>query len=300
MKKTLSACGLGLMLMCNQAFAWVAMAASEDGYTHVTYDSETPEQAIAGAMKSCQKQSTGCKSSKAFNQMAFVLAKGTDGRWAYSADPDPMKARANALKSCSEIASGCKVATAVWDSGVVWGAVAIGGDATHLRVNALSKQEAEADALSGCKKLAADPDSCEVKTEMTTQQRAYFARARSKTALGYGLSAEAEEAKNIALKGCSGHIKDGERCSVDAVQLNNSNAPAPKTMVSVVAEAERNRKASVAKPSRTPPRTAPAAPRTAHPSPPRCINPATGLPMVATDGSCGGVDVGGNLYGMKN
>jgi hypothetical protein len=32
---------------------------------------------------------------------------------------------------------------------------------------------------------------------------------------------------------------------------------------------------------------------------PRCINPATGLPMMATDGSCGGVDVMGNPFGMK-
>ncbi len=32
----------------------------------------------------------------------------------------------------------------------------------------------------------------------------------------------------------------------------------------------------------------------------RCINPATGLPMIATDGGCWGVDVGGNPFGMKN
>lgn len=32
---------------------------------------------------------------------------------------------------------------------------------------------------------------------------------------------------------------------------------------------------------------------------PRCINPATGLPMVATDGSCVGIDVMDNPLGVK-
>lgn len=32
---------------------------------------------------------------------------------------------------------------------------------------------------------------------------------------------------------------------------------------------------------------------------PPCINPATGLPMIAKDGSCGGLDVMGNPFGMK-
>ena len=35
-------------------------------------------------------------------------------------------------------------------------------------------------------------------------------------------------------------------------------------------------------------------------APPRCINPATGLPMMALDGSCGGFDVMGNPYGFRN
>lgn len=88
----------------------------------------------------------------------------------------------------------------------------------------------------------------------------YYALAESPSRVGYGLSSNQADADQRALAECAKNTPESQTCTI-VLRFNDQGSSY----------------------------NAPAA---------RCINPATGLPMVS--GECWGVDVAGNPYGMRN
>lgn len=250
MKKYLVA-GLLPLLVGSNAFAWMAMGSGDNNGTFIAFDAETPDAAREAAMKGCREHFTNCKVGKAVNGTAMVVAKGIGG-WGQASDPDPLKASKQAVEQCRQVARDCKVTQAIWDPGTVWGAIALGDDASHLRVNAMSREDAEADALAGCRKSSPNPGSCQVASSMTGAYRAYYARAASKTRSGFGRATTEQEAKRLALENCNEGTAKDDACIVKSTLLNDTAAPEPKSMAQVRELAKRNLAQAPAKPQATP------------------------------------------------
>ena len=249
MKRKLWALGIGMVLACSPSFAWMALASDAYSNTSIYFGADTPEEATREAMKMCEAKHTGCKVGKPVNATAMVVAKGTGG-WGSAADPTPEKAEATALEECRKRARNCKVRQAVWDPGVVWAALATGGNRSFLRLNADSKEQAEADALVGCRKDSNQPQACTISPVFTQSARMHYARAfnDNSTTVGYGVSHTTEKAKALALKGCAEQAQGDTRCTIDRLGLNESNKPEPKGIARLRALAERNAAAASAPP----------------------------------------------------
>jgi hypothetical protein len=200
----------------------------------------------------------------------MIVAKG-EGGLGYASNPDPDKAVAQALQGCREGARNCQVMQAVWDGGVYWAAVAMSEVNSYVRVNASSREDAEADALAGCRKASPNPAACEVKPNMTSNAQSHYARASSATRVGIGRAATVERAKSLALESCAENTPAADRCTVERVDLNDTAAPAPKKMARLKALAERNLAAAVAE-SQPAPRAQPTVVSTRSNNVLRCTN----------------------------
>ena len=242
--------GFGMAMACSQSFAWMAFASGDNSNTSIFFNAESSEAATKGAMKLCEKEHTNCKVDKAVNGTVMVVAKG-DGGWGMASNPSPEKAEETALASCRKSARNCIVKQAVWDSGVVWGAIAVGGGSHFLVVNARTKEQAETDALAGCKKRTDQPQACAITPGTSSSARLYYARAISINRVDFSGKQTAEEAKQSALENCNKNTEAGSQCKLDDVLLNESDEPEPKGMARLRALAERNSAVSSA-PQATP------------------------------------------------
>lgn len=294
---------LGVLLAPLQAWPWGAAAFNADGGGHIHTEAPTSGEAARQAVEACT-QRTGLPCKLTFEPVrasAIAVAKGDSGRGT-AARPDPHEAAEAALASCRKISKGCRIVSAAWDGGPNWVALAQGPDSYFVQFNAGTRDEAIRLAIEGCDKAASTKGGCEVAAANVSDGLQYYAKAAS-TQLDRAWYVfdvgSMKNAEDEALRRCAADERRPTDCRVTDRKTNHGWEAEPAGMKAVKAEVERNNRASAGGTASP----APAAGTRPQPQPtstrPRCINPATGLPMILTDGSCAGVDIGGNPYGTR-
>lgn len=297
-----------LSALSSQAMAWGALAVNSVGGSFIELYAATPEEAEANAIRGCEELGgRGCELAlKPMHTGAMILVRG-EGGWSAAKNSDPDKAAETAMTSCKKKRKGCRITVARWVAGDFWVAKAVAdkpAEAAFLQFGGITEADAEASALEGCKKLLSGGGNCSIVPSFTASGPAIYAQAHDESANFTAYAFDKSDAKAlqaVALKTCQTAPGGSGSCKLLPIRENPVSTSAPKSMAKytrmVEAAAAANGGASPA------PRQVPAVgTRTPdfNPVKARCINPATGLPMIATDGGCWGVDVGGNPYGFKN
>jgi hypothetical protein len=231
------------LLMSIQAHAWVATAVSADGSSFMKYDSPTPEDAQAEAVKGCSALHNGCRlTGRPARKAASVIANG-EGGWGMATDPDPNKAAKLALAGCDEKAKHCRLTGAVWDGGATWASLAMSKSGMYLFTEAGTRTEAEATAIARCQKNSAPKDRCTVDPNFVYATHVFFALAKTPTKFGFGASSiSLNAAKARAMVECNAFRKQGETCTLNETYENVGPTPAPAAMKQVLVEVERAKK----------------------------------------------------------
>lgn len=301
--KTWLALSLGLLLAPLQAHAWGAAASNAEGGGHIYVGAFTSADAARQAVEACtQRTRLPCKLAfEPVRGSAIVVAKGATGRGT-AARADPQEAAQAALESCRKVSKGCRLVNAAWDGGPNWVAFAEGPDSYFVHFNAGTRDDAIRLATQACDKEAGTEGVCKVGDGQVSDALQYYAKATSarldRAWYAFDLNSM-KAAEDEALRRCAAYETRPTDCAVTHRHTNHGWLPEPAGMKQVKAQIERSSPANAGG-AASPSRTGGARPQ-AQPAPtrPRCINPATGLPMILTDGSCAGVDVGGNPYGMR-
>jgi hypothetical protein len=286
-----AAIAASLLLISPASHGWGAIAYNKAGGSYIHTKALTPQDASRLALEGCER-TTDSPCQVAFDPAqgaALVVARGATGS-GFSANRDPRKAASNAVQECATQSKGCKVVNAAWDGGQGWIASASAAEGTGWAALGGTPSEAAQNALAKCRTKNDEKGTCKASSPVGGAMLVHFvvAASASSPALAYSYSPNMQEAERAALRLCSEDAKD---CAVTSRETNGY-VPEPASMKPILAMAESAR--PVRDRSVTPARTPQHAPVR-----PRCINPATGLPMLALDGSCAGIDVMGNPYGMK-
>lgn len=297
-----------LSALSSQAMAWGAMAVNSVGGSFTELYASTPEEAEANALRGCEARGgPNCKVVvPPLHTGAIILVRGVGG-WNSASNVDPEKAAGIAMTACKKTRRDCKLVVAHWVAGEFWMAKAeadkpaVGG---FLQFGALTRADAEMGALEGCKKQLSSGGSCSLVSNFTASGPAIYAQAHDEAANFTAYASDKSGAKALqasALKMCQTAPGGSGSCKLLPIHENPAATSAPKSMSKYTRMVEAAATAEVG--TAPAPRRVPAVENRTpdfNPVKARCINPATGLPMIATDGGCWGVDVGGNPFGMKN
>ncbi|MFM0653448.1 DUF4189 domain-containing protein [Paraburkholderia sediminicola] len=294
------------------ANAWIVAAGGDNGYVHVIRDAASAEEAATTALVECGKMTTGCALFGRPVQGPVALAMvRADGAETVATNADPSLAAASAMKDCKAHYTNCRLDYAAWDQASRWDAVAIGEGGVYVEYNAESLEQAKTEAIAGCKRRTAKPDSCRL--QWSSHSPEWLAIVESKTNSAYAVGKTRDMAISLAMKACQTEKK--EECGDISTFENAGATEEPKALkrIKIDIEQEKNkvgRDASQSNPGvgkllrySESCRNADCVRRYQDGKTVRytaCLNPATHLPMSDPTqlGGCGGTDLHGNIFGI--
>ncbi|ASL47814.1 hypothetical protein bAD24_III10485 [Burkholderia sp. AD24] len=293
------------------ANAWIVAAGGDNGFVHVIRDAASAEEAAATALVECGRKTTKCAlfGTPVQGPVALAMVRA-DGAETVATNADPSLAVASAMKDCKAHYTNCRLDYAAWDQAASWDAVAVGAGGAFVEYNAESLEQADTEAIAGCKRRTDKPDSCRL--QWSSHLPEWLAVVESKTNSAYAVGKTRDMAISSAMKACQKDKK--EECGDVSTFENAGATEEPQALKRIKTDIEREKSkvgrdafqsnSGVGKLARYSDscQNADCVRRYLDGKTVRytaCLNPATHLPMSDPTqlGGCGGTDLRGNIFG---
>lgn len=232
------------------AQAWTVTAFDKvGGGSYTAWNLASPEEAEKEAIIGCRAKAkvTDCEPWKAMNGTAVIIAsgqakKGGGQHVSRSANQNPEIAAKNAMTNCREAAVNCKLAVAVWDNGATWMALAMGAKSGFFfRYDALTRAEAEREAVAGCEERTNEKGTCAVVPNYVSSSHAWFTIAGNDNSAGLGVSSKSKaNAEASAMHACREGNATPETCKPYQTVENRGPIKAPASFEKIKQQVERN------------------------------------------------------------
>lgn len=232
------------------AQAWTVTAFDKvSGGSHTVWNSASPEEAEKEAMIGCRAKAkvTDCEPWKALTGTAVILAsgqpkKGGGKHVSRSANQNPETAAKNALASCREEAVNCKLTLAIWDSGATWMALAMGSKSGFFfHYDALTRAEAEREAVAGCEKRTNEKGTCTVVPDFVSSKHAWFTIAGNDNFTSFGGSSKSKaDSEAFAMDECRKGSTTPKTCKPYQTNENRGPIKPPASFEKIKQQVERD------------------------------------------------------------